>query len=364
MVGKQHRRGVVVHVMPKEKFTFAFIEFTFETFPEKEVAFVVYGDDGAQGYVPFVDDRVVSVGSSREVFTSKQSVELLNGSSVIILNWVNMSMLPSVWRYLPKTYLLFWGGDFAPYCSKRGLGVEKRVKRALLIGSIKRARGIMALLPSDLSKIASFSSTAKPSYQVDMINMPHRTLEGVRPVEVKTKSPIKVLVGNSATPSNRHIAALNLLSKFAEEDVALYVPLSYGDEDYRNQIISYGSQLFGDRFVPVVNFMGPAEYTNFLSDISIGVFNHDRQQGLGNIRRLLRMGSKVYISVDSGMLDDLQSNGSKVHLTESIRDSSFQEFSTIDEEEAGRNRAANSVERQFEQAVARWRLFYKSNEGR
>lgn len=359
MVEKQHRRGVVVHVMPKEKFTFAFTEFTFETFPEIEVAFVVYGDDDAQGYVPFVDDRVVSVGSSREVFTSKQSVELLNGSNVIILNWVNMSMLPSMWRYLPKTYLLFWGGDYAPYCSICGIDIKRRAKKALLSKSIERARGVMALLPSDLERISVLAAAVKESYRVDLVGTPRHTLEGVEEVSIRSKSPLKVLVGNSATPSNRHIAALKLLSRFAEEDIRLYAPLSYGDMRYRDEVIACGSHLFGSKFVPLVDYMTPAEYTTFLSGISIGVFNHDRQQGLGNIRKLLRMGSKVYISSDSGVLNDLCADGSCVHLTESIQHCSFSEFSQIDEEEAEVNRAVNSPERQYDQAVSRWRIFYR-----
>ena len=194
MVGKQHRRGAVVHVMPKEKFTFAFIEFTFETFPENEVAFVVYGDDSAQGYVPFVDERVIAVGSLREVFTSKRSVDLLDDASVIILNWVNMRMLPSMWRYLPKTYLLFWGGDYAPYCSIRGINIARRAKKALLSKSIQRASGVMALLPSDLERIASLSPSAKVMYQVDMVGLPRRALEGVEEVAVRTRSPLKVAI--------------------------------------------------------------------------------------------------------------------------------------------------------------------------
>ena len=66
-----------LHVMPKEKFTYGFIEFTFATFPEVNIKFVVYGDDDAQGYELYDDRRVVSVPSAKAVFEDKASQMLL-----------------------------------------------------------------------------------------------------------------------------------------------------------------------------------------------------------------------------------------------------------------------------------------------
>ena len=111
-----------LHVMPKEKFTYGFVEFTFATFPDLDIKFVVYGSDNAQGYESYNSRNVVSVSSAKMVFGDKVSRRLLREADVVILNWVNMSMLPRMWRYLPKTHLLFWGGDYSPYVS---LGLER-----------------------------------------------------------------------------------------------------------------------------------------------------------------------------------------------------------------------------------------------
>ena len=43
------------------------------------------------------------------------------------------------------------------------------------------------------------------------------------------KQIINILIGNSATETNNHIEVLDLLSKFKNEDIKIYVPLSYGD---------------------------------------------------------------------------------------------------------------------------------------
>jgi len=47
---------------------------------------------------------------------------------------------------------------------------------------------------------------------------------------------INILLGNSATYSNCHLEALDILSKYKEENMKIYIPLSYGDKKYGNQV--------------------------------------------------------------------------------------------------------------------------------
>ena len=39
-----------------------------------------------------------------------------------------------------------------------------------------------------------------------------------------------------------------------------------------------------------------SSYISFLGSIDIGIFNNNRQQGMGNITNLLYLGKKVYLS--------------------------------------------------------------------
>ena len=294
-----NREGkLFLHVMPKEKFTFGFVEFTFATFPGVDVRFIVYGDDDAQGYEPYSDNRVVPVSSAKAVFKDEAALGFLRDADVVILNWVNMSMLLSMWRYLPKTHLLFWGGDYSPYVEAGWNGVSHRLKRKLLQVCIGRSRGIIALLPGDLRIIETISNPDSSRHVCELGYLASRYDADICCTDKRAPFPVNILLGNSATPTNRHKSALDALSRFANEDIKIYAPLSYGDDAYRDEVISYGRELFGDKFVPVTEFMERSEYISFLTKISIGVFNYDRQQGLGNIHLLMRMGAKVLALLD------------------------------------------------------------------
>lgn len=111
----------------------------------------------------------------------------------------------------------------------------------------------------------------------------------------KRDGVIRILLGNSADPSNNHIEALEHLRRYAQDNIEIYSPLSYGDPNYRDEVCREGEKIFGSKFKPLVKFIHYDKYVQFLSTIDIAVFNHARQQAMSNIRTLLGMGKKVYI---------------------------------------------------------------------
>jgi hypothetical protein len=113
--------------------------------------------------------------------------------------------------------------------------------------------------------------------------------------ENNKKNNINILVGNSADPTNNHFEALDRLAKFKDENIQIYAPLSYGDKKYARKVIDYGNSIFGDRFIGLNEFIKYEEYIVFLKKIDIAIFNHQRQQAMGNTICLLAMGKKVYL---------------------------------------------------------------------
>ena len=81
----------------------------------------------------------------------------------------------------------------------------------------------------------------------------------------------------------------------------IYTPLSYGDQDYADEVIKEGKSAFGEKFIPLTSYMTREEYYKILYDIDIGVFNNNRQQGTGNIEALLYFGRKIYLRDDTTM---------------------------------------------------------------
>ena len=116
--------------------------------------------------------------------------------------------------------------------------------------------------------------------------------------QIKPSNTINILVGNSAAPTNNHIEIFDKLLALKNKKIKIYVPLSYGDKSYAKEIARIGHNYFGEQLVPLFNFMSNIEYINFLSNIHIAIFNHNRQQGMGNIITLLGLGKKVFIRND------------------------------------------------------------------
>ena len=113
-----------------------------------------------------------------------------------------------------------------------------------------------------------------------------------------------ILVGNSGDISNNHLYIFDKLSKLNLKGRKVFVPLSYsGSEDYKNHIIKKGKELLGDNFFPITSFMSREEYNLMLLSCNTLIFNHIRQQGVGNIITLGYLGAKIYLNKKSPVFE-------------------------------------------------------------
>jgi hypothetical protein len=136
-------------------------------------------------------------------------------------------------------------------------------------------------------------------------------------------SQLKIQVGNSADPSNNHIEILQKLARLNKQNFVIYCPLSYGEKDYADKILKYGKKYFGDRFQPIMKFMDFEKYNQYLSSINIAIFNHDRQQAMGNIIGLLSLGKTVLIKSTTTSYQYLIDLDLHIGKTENISDLSL-----------------------------------------
>jgi dTDP-N-acetylfucosamine:lipid II N-acetylfucosaminyltransferase len=113
--------------------------------------------------------------------------------------------------------------------------------------------------------------------------------------ENKYISGENILLGNSATLSNNHIEIFETLNKLDLNGKKVMVPLSYGDNNYRDKILSYGNSKIPDHFLPLTDFYSLEEYNKIIQTCNVFIMNSYRQQGIGNIFAMLWMGAKVYL---------------------------------------------------------------------
>ena len=147
---------------------------------------------------------------------------------------------------------------------------------------------------------------------------------------------------------------LELLARQRYDNIEVYVPLSYGDDSYRDGVIEAGKRLFGSSFHAITDYLPRDEYLDFLASIDVAIFNHDRQQGLGNIFQLLATGSKLYLADDGDMLSHFRSLGFSVFPTSSISCETRDEFFAFKESDQDKNKRLGSPEALYRRNIALW----------
>lgn len=134
-----------------------------------------------------------------------------------------------------------------------------------------------------------------------------------------------VLLGNSATTTCNHIDGIDLINEIEDFQGKLIIPLSYGDQAYKELIKDYLHHSFKGEAMVLEDFMPFDEYTKIISTCSLVVMPHKRQQGLGNILMLMNLGAKIFLDKDNLLYTYLIEQGFVVYTLEDISQKCFQD---------------------------------------
>jgi dTDP-N-acetylfucosamine:lipid II N-acetylfucosaminyltransferase len=126
-----------------------------------------------------------------------------------------------------------------------------------------------------------------------------------------------VLVGNSATASNNHVEAFELL-RGRVKDARVIAPLSYGNLNYGRQVAEVGARLFGERFDPLMQWMPIDEYNRRIGSCGFVMMNHRRQQAVGNIGAALFKGATVYLRPENPLASFYRELGIHLRSTDEL----------------------------------------------
>ncbi len=151
----------------------------------------------------------------------------------------------------------------------------------------------------------------------------------------KVVSDNNILLGNSASKSNNHIEAIDILKNIELEERKVIVPLSYGQKEYADIIINYGNEQLSNSFTPLSSFLSLSEYNNVIQSCGIVVMNHYRQQAVGNILASLWMGAKVFLDERNTFYHYLKRIGCYVY---SIKELSHDNLELLTDDKIRHNR--------------------------
>lgn len=226
-------------------------------------------------------------------------IKNINKSDKVILHGLNeaitmLALFITPWN-LKKSYWFSWGDDI--YKETRNKTIKLKVLFFFKKFVIKRFKYIVVEIDGEYENIKSIFSTQVPrikSFKYPSNLFKEHSIE----IDTSKNSSLRILVGNSGDPSNNHNDIFQQLKAQLENETFEYeiiCPLSYGRKSYIAEIISLGISLFGSRFKPITEFLPPEDYKRLLRGIRVAIFNHKRQQAMGNIITLLGMGKKVFI---------------------------------------------------------------------
>ena len=328
---REQRNNMIVHIMNASPIVNEYITLVNRYCDKKEHVFVV-GPNGKTCKKVIEEENIIRV---RKWYSIKGIIDMIcymNRADYIIAHGLFSGKTVLFFFFQPwllkKTNWLIWGGDIY------GRRDKKQTIYTRMVDWMKSR--IVRYFPYITTLVDGDYAIAEKAYHIS-----GKHLKAVYPSpllmnsfatikiqeKAKERGPIRILVGNSATESNQHEDAFNMLMKYKDEDIRIYVPLSYGPEEYGERIAILGKKIFGDKFIPMRSFMKKDEYTEFLQTIQIGLFNNNRQQAMGNINQLLLLNKKVYIRDDTTMWTYYENDlGCRLHSINEIKHQTFEEF--------------------------------------
>lgn len=179
-----------------------------------------------------------------------------------------------------------------------------------------------------------------------------------RRLESDTVNGKNILIGNSGNPTNNHLDTFELLlASEVSPDAKIIVPLSYGDAEYCEKIMAEGKRLFGEKFMPITEFMEMDKYIDLLSTCSTVIMNHLRQQGAGNLFIALFLGAKIFLDAQNPLFEELSEMGFTVKKLSDLNGERLNEPVTWEQLRANRvilkaTRGRASYEKRTKDALA------------
>ncbi|WP_227938652.1 TDP-N-acetylfucosamine:lipid II N-acetylfucosaminyltransferase [Alkalihalobacillus deserti] len=306
----------VLHVFNNEKFVNQYIEFMDLNFDYSDHFFLIIGDN--KGFEIKSGQNVLQL--TKDIKSVRTLISKMNRCDKLIIHGLSNPNLVKVLFMLPwvlrKSHWVIWGSDLYYYNFK-----DKTFKNwafeIVRKTVIKNISGFITHIEGDYDLAKKWYGT-KGDYHYCFMYPSNLYKDYKLTNELKNTKRI-IQIGNSADPSNNHIEIFEKLALLPDKNFEIICPLSYGDPNYARFVIDKGKEMFGDKFQPLTEFIPFKQYLETLARIDIAIFNHKRQQAVGNITTLLSLGKKVYIRNDITTWRFCEEHGLKVFSTNELQ---------------------------------------------
>ncbi len=350
----------IVHIVQRDKFTSGYINFMKIYMNEYHHHFIVLKKEqelkvvNQEGMV-FVEDFCSKLDQA--------TAHLLSCAEMIIVTGVFSSFqilrrLPK--RILSKTYLHFWGAEFYGWAENQGKrSIKENLRFQIRKKCFKRCAGYIFLIDGEYENFQKIFGIKKRHFIAPMPDDPCKDYKLADFRKKRNENCVKVLVGNSATESNQHMEVIDWLQRYRSHSIQIYMPLSYGEDTYREIVIQYAQKKLGNRFFPILHYMDGKDYMEFVSQMDIGIFNNNRQQAMGNIQMCLGLGKKVFLREDTSMWKRYLKDGYMIFPIRNIEDMDYEAFRAVPSEMKEKNSSIYDEKESYLKEKSLWETTIK-----
>lgn len=294
----------ILHVGVADKFIPAFIDFNERECKNDKLShhYFFYHGYAIEKIREIPGVRYTNKGFVKHVFGYFRIIPSLLKADKIIMHGmfdlglvILMLLLPVDYR---KVSWAIWGGDLYDLFKINKSRYSKTcdwIKRLL----IKRIGLVTTTIPGDYQLLKEHMKI-KAKYVENIMYPSHFFRENInrKKMDLACKKTTVVQIGNSSDPRNNHIDAIERIPTTLTKSILLTLPMSYGNMDYREHVSRYLEKETKIKFNILKQYLTFEEYNTYLSTVDVAIFNHDRQQAVGNIIALISLGKKVYIRND------------------------------------------------------------------
>ncbi|WP_166419787.1 TDP-N-acetylfucosamine:lipid II N-acetylfucosaminyltransferase [Pseudoalteromonas sp. Z1A8] len=260
---------------------------------------------------------------------------------------------------IKRSSCVLWGGELYRH-TKPGRTLKQRIVHVLHALVIRRFNKVFALNPGD----AQLAKTVLWRKNVAVLPYPligMKVASTTTPSEFSEQQPLKILVGNSAAPSNNHIDALNKLTHLANSNIQIVMPLNYGGEpNYVSDVISHANALFANKVHAITTMLSKQQYDALLNEVHLTVFAQQRQQGLYVAYAMLLMGKPLFLLDGTSSYSHLSTLGFDIYKTQKLTKFTFTELAYLANKQESKN--ASLMQQHFtEDALApKWQAMLQN----
>ncbi|MBQ6979635.1 MAG: TDP-N-acetylfucosamine:lipid II N-acetylfucosaminyltransferase [Clostridia bacterium] len=256
-------------------------------------------------------------------------------------DWLIIHAIPTAWdmirinpEYINKLVLRSWGHDisreiyhhFQPIKNiyKLIIKLKKRWKE-----TIRKARIITGDNVTDIINIKNvFGENVRTMATQYPTDITEQQLDEDRKTEKKhDKNITYVMVGHSGMKVNNHIKILKMLEKWQNENIKIFIPLSYVHKPYENKIKKYVAKRWKNNKAEIVQkFIPYKEYVRFIKEMDIMIFDGKISYALGNIKLGVFFKNKFFLNEKGVIYQGFNETANPVTPTSKLNKMSYKEF--------------------------------------